>query len=155
MPGNTAHWLLQKRARLTAGAASYPAPQAGEIVVRARAVAINPVDRLMQTIGDLITPWLVYPFGLGCGVSGEVVAVGAGVTRFKVGDRVLGHAVGSDKARNSAAEGAFQTFVVLLAHMAAPLPDGLSFEAGAVHSPIPPAQDVRWVCSEASPVYSW
>jgi NADPH:quinone reductase-like Zn-dependent oxidoreductase len=86
----------------------------------------------MQTIGDLITPWLTYPFVLGCDVAGEVVEVGAGVTRLQVGDRVLGHAVGSDKARNRAAEGAFQTYVVLLAHMVSPIPDALSFEAACV-----------------------
>jgi NAD(P)-dependent dehydrogenase (short-subunit alcohol dehydrogenase family) len=101
-------------------------------VVRARAVAINPVDRLMLTIGDIIMPWIEYPFILGSDVAGDVVAVGPGVTRFSVGDRVLGHAVGSDKERNSAAEGAFQTHVVLLAHMASPIPDTLSFEAACV-----------------------
>ncbi|MEP9360063.1 alcohol dehydrogenase catalytic domain-containing protein [Sphingomonas sp. KR3-1] len=74
----------------------------------------------------------VYPFVLGSDVAGEVAEVGAGVTRFAVGDRVVGHAVGSDKARNCAAEGAFQSHVVLLAHMTAPPPDDLAFEAAAV-----------------------
>jgi len=101
-------------------------------VVHVRAVAINPVDRLMLTIGDIIMPWIKYPFVLGSDVAGEVAAVGDGVTRFQVGDRVLGHAVGSDKQRNSAAEGAFQTYVVLLAHMASPIPDALAFEAACV-----------------------
>jgi NADPH:quinone reductase-like Zn-dependent oxidoreductase len=132
MPENTALWLAAKRSPLTIGAAPYRTPRAGEIVVRARAVAINPVDRLMQTIGDIITPWIAYPFVLGCDVAGEVAEVGPGVTGFQIGDRVLGHAVGSDRARNSAAEGAFQTYVVLLAHMASPMPESLSFEAGAV-----------------------
>jgi NADPH:quinone reductase-like Zn-dependent oxidoreductase len=132
MPENTALWLAAKRSPLRVSPAPYSSPLAGQIVVRARAVAINPVDRLMQTIGDIITPWIKYPFVLGCDVAGEVVEVGRGVTRFRVGDRVLGHAVGSDKARNSAAEGAFQTYVVLLAHMAALIPDSLSYEAGSV-----------------------
>ncbi len=56
--------------------------------------------------------------------AGEVVEVGTAVTRFQVGDRVLGHAVGSDKQRNSAAEGAFQEYTVVLARMAAPIPGG-------------------------------
>ncbi len=132
MPNNTALWLPSKRAPLTIGPAPYHSPRAGEIVVRARAVAINPVDRLMPTIGDIIMPWIKHPFVLGSDVAGEVEAVGDGVTRFRVGDRVLGHAVGSDKARNSAAEGAFQTYVVLLAHMASPIPADLSFEAACV-----------------------
>jgi len=132
VPDNTALWLPSKRAALAIGAAPYRPPSTGEIVVRARAVAINPVDRLMLTIGDIIMPWIKYPFVLGSDVAGDVVAVGPGVTRFSVGDRVLGHAVGSDKQRNSAAEGAFQTYVVLLAHMASPIPDTLSFEAASV-----------------------
>ena len=97
----------------------------------------------MQTIGDIITPWIQYPFVLGCDVAGEVAAVGGGVTRFRVGDRVLGHAVGSDKQRNSAAEGAFQTYVVLLAHMASPLPETLSYEAGSV-LPLGPLDGGLW-----------
>jgi NADPH:quinone reductase-like Zn-dependent oxidoreductase len=132
VPDNTALWLPSKRAALKIGAAPHTPPQTGEIVVRARAVAINPVDRLMLTIGDIIMPWTNYPFVLGSDVAGEVAAVGPGVTRFRPGDRVLGHAVGSDKQRNSAAEGAFQTYVVLLAHMASPLPVDLSFEAACV-----------------------
>jgi len=132
VPENAALWLPSKRGALMIGAAPYSAPRAGEIVVRAHAVAINPVDRLMLTIGDIIMPWIEYPFVLGSDVAGEVAAVGDGVARFRVGDRVLGHAVGSDKQRNSAAEGAFQTYVVILAHMASPIPDTLSFEAACV-----------------------
>jgi threonine dehydrogenase-like Zn-dependent dehydrogenase len=61
-----------------------------------------------------------------------VVEVGAGVSRFRAGDRVVGYAAGSDKRRNRAAEGAFQEYVVLLAHMTTPLPDTISFEAACV-----------------------
>jgi NADPH:quinone reductase-like Zn-dependent oxidoreductase len=132
MPDDIALWLPAKRADLAIGPAPYTSPRSGEIVVRARAVAVNPMDRLMQTVGDLITPYITYPFVLGSDVAGDVVAVGAGVTRFTVGDRVLGHAVGSDKSRNRAAEGAFQTHVVLLAHMAAPIPAAMAYEAAAV-----------------------
>ncbi|MBB3695620.1 zinc-binding alcohol dehydrogenase family protein [Sphingomonas sp. BK580] len=132
MTENTALWLPAKRAAFVTGDAPYPMPEPGQIVVRARAVAVNPMDRLTQTMGDIITPYLHYPTVMGSDVAGEVVAVGRNVTRFQVGDRVLGHATGSDKARNSAAEGAFQTYVVILAHMAAPIPGDLSFEAASV-----------------------
>ena len=69
---------------------------------------------------------------LGSDVAGEVVEVGPEVSRFKPGDRVLGHAVGADKTRNTSAESAFQTYTVLLAHMASPIPDGMAFERAAV-----------------------
>lgn len=132
MPENKALWLNAKRAPLTVGPAPYTAPRADEIVVRVRAVAVNPMDRLQQTMGDIITPWTSYPFVVGSDVAGEVVEVGSGVTRLRVGDRVLGFAAGSDKQRNRAAEGGFQDYVVLLAHMAAPIPDAMPFEEAAV-----------------------
>jgi NADPH:quinone reductase-like Zn-dependent oxidoreductase len=80
----------------------------------------------------LFTPWTPYPFVVGSDVAGEVVEVGAGVTRFRLGDRVVGYAAGSDKSRNRAAEGAFQDYVVLLAHMASPIPKSMAFEDAAV-----------------------
>ena len=132
MPENKALWLNAKRAPFTVGPAPYTAPRADEIVVRARAVAVNPVDRLYQPLGDFITPWIAYPFVVGSDVAGEVVEVGDAVTRFSIGDRVVGLAAGSDKSRNRAAEGAFQDYVVLLAHMAAPIPDAMAFAKAAV-----------------------
>jgi NADPH:quinone reductase-like Zn-dependent oxidoreductase len=132
MSENTALWINAKRAPFTVGPAPYTSPGADEIVVRVRAVAVNPFDRAMQTMGDIITPWITYPFVVGSDLAGEVVEVGVGVTRFTVGDRVLAYAAGSDKRRNRAAEGAFQSYAVVLAYMAAPIPDTLSFEAAAV-----------------------
>ena len=132
MPDNQALWLNAKRAPLTVGPAPYTAPRADEIVVRVRAVAVNPFDRALQSLGDLFTPWVAYPFVVGTDVAGEVVEVGAGVARFRVGDRVVGFAAGTDKGRNRAAEGAFQTYVVLLAHMTAPIPDAMTFADAAV-----------------------
>ena len=132
MPENKALWLNAKRAPLTVGPAPYTAPRADEIVVRVRAVAVNPMDRLQQTMGDIFTPWTAYPFVVGSDVAGEVVEVGGAVSRFRIGDRVVGFAAGSDKLRNRAAEGAFQDYVVLLAHMAAPIPDAMPFEDAAV-----------------------
>ena len=58
--------------------------------------------------------------------------VGPGVTRLKVGDRVLGHAVGLDEKRNTSAEGAFQIYTVLLDYMTSPIPSTLPYESAAV-----------------------
>lgn len=132
MPENTALWLHAKRAPFTLGVAPYTAPRADEIVVRVRAVAVNPMDRLQQTMGDIFTPWIKYPFVAGSDMAGEIVEIGSAVTRFAVGDRVVGYAAGSDKQRNTAAEGAFQDYVVLLAHMASPIPNAMTFEEAAV-----------------------
>ncbi|HEY0777335.1 MAG TPA: zinc-binding alcohol dehydrogenase family protein [Gemmatirosa sp.] len=101
-------------------------------MVQNRAVAINPFDWIIQAAGTVVTPWIKYPSILGSDLAGEVVAVGPGVTRFAVGDRVLAHAVGADKTRSRAAEGAFQQYTVVLARMAAPIPSTLSYEEAAV-----------------------
>ena len=132
MADNTALWISSKRSPFMAGAAPFPEAHAHEVVIRTRAVAVNPFDRLIQTAGDIMTPFLSYPAVVGTDVAGEVIAVGAGVTRFQIGDRVVGFAAGTDKTRNRASEGAFQTHVVLLDHMTAALPDSLSFEEASV-----------------------
>ena len=129
---NEALWLPSKRGVFGAGPAPFTSPGEDQIVVRNRAVAVNPVDRLLPLMGDFIAPWLKYPFVPGSDVAGDVVAVGGAVTRFKVGDRVLGHAAALERSRNRAPEGAFQTFTVLLEHMAAPIPPSLAYADAAV-----------------------
>lgn len=100
----------------------------GEILIRNAAVAINPLDWLLQE--NALLPWLDYPAILGSDVAGEVVVVGPGVTRFKIGDRVLGQAVGTTV--NDPAQGAFQTHTVVPENMASPIPDTMAFTAAAV-----------------------
>lgn len=132
MPVNEAAWLTGKQAPLAVRGAPYTPPRPGEVVVRNRAVAVNPVDWFKQDLGGLLFPWIRYPFVLGEDLAGDVVEVGAGVTRLRVGDRVLAHAVGIDKQRNSAAEGAFQTYTVVLSHLCAPIPEAVAYENAAV-----------------------
>jgi NADPH:quinone reductase-like Zn-dependent oxidoreductase len=129
---NNALWLPAKCAAFIVESAPYTRPDGHEVVVRTHAVAVNLFDRHLQTIGGLACPWLKYPTIVGHDLAGEVVEVGDAVTRFQPGDRVLGLAGGVDKRRNRAAEGAFQTYIVLLDHMMAPLPDKLSYEQACV-----------------------
>jgi len=64
-----------------------PTPGSGEVLVRVKATAVN--------FRDIFTLKGQSPFPVKTGVipmsdaAGEVAAVGAGVTRFKVGDRVI------------------------------------------------------------------
>lgn len=69
---------------------------------------------------------------LGTDCAGEVVEVGSKVTQFKPGDRVLAHAIGMEKPRNTAAEGAFQEHTVVVQQLAAKIPDNMSYESAAV-----------------------
>jgi len=77
------------------GEVPVPVPRSGELLVRVRAVSLNAADlHLMRAdpfpvrlYAGLTKPkWLA----LGADVAGTVEAVGAGVTKFRAGDEVLG-----------------------------------------------------------------
>jgi NADPH:quinone reductase-like Zn-dependent oxidoreductase len=129
---NTALWLPRPGAAFEVGPAPYTPPAAHEVVVRVRAVAVNPIDAMPGVGYRVVLPWLKFPAVVGYDVAGEVVEVGTGVTRLQPGHRVIGCAAGLEKSRNRAAEGAFQHYVVLLEHMVCPIPNSLSFEQAAV-----------------------
>jgi NADPH2:quinone reductase len=67
-----------------------PAPTAkdGEVLVRVKAVAVNPLDLYIRS--GLAVMKLPLPFVIGCDLAGVVEAVGPSVSLFKVGDRVWG-----------------------------------------------------------------
>ena len=129
---NTALWLPKRGRRFEVSPAPYTPPGADQIVVRARALAVNPVDGLSGFLYRIVLPWLTFPAVVGSDVAGEVVQVGPGVTRLQPGDRVAGHALGVEKSQNRPAEGAFQQYVVLMQHMVAAIPESLSFEQASV-----------------------
>ncbi|WP_022899103.1 zinc-binding alcohol dehydrogenase family protein [Humibacter albus] len=131
-PTNRALWLFKPGRRFTVGAAPYTSPGPGEVVVRARAVAVNPVDNLPALGYRIALPWLTFPTVIGGDVAGDIAAVGPGVTRLRVGDRVLGMAAGTEKNRNRPAEGAFQHYVVLMQNLVSPIPDDMPYERAAV-----------------------
>jgi NADPH:quinone reductase-like Zn-dependent oxidoreductase len=91
---------------------------------------------MVQTpAGGLVYPHLKAPFTAGTDVSGEVVETGSLVTRFKVGDRVLGYAVGTagPPVKDAGShESAFQEYTVLREQLTAPIPDSLSYEDACV-----------------------
>ena len=133
MPSNTAAWLTAAKAHpLEIKSAPYTPPHENEIVIKNGAVAINPVDWMKQDDGGLLFSWIKFPFVLGTDCAGEVVDVGRAVTRFKAGDRVVGHANGIEQKFNNSAYSAFQNYTVLLDHMASPIPSTMSYESAAV-----------------------
>ena len=112
--------------------APYPTPTANSIVIKNHALAINPADWLIQEKGDMMYRWLKYPFVLGMDCAGEVVEVGEGVTRFRVGDRVLGFPRGADEKVNNSAEGGFQEYTLLQADLTSQIPAIISYEQASV-----------------------
>lgn len=99
-----------------------PEPSRGEVRVRVRATAVNRAD-LLQRMGAYPAPSDAPPDIPGLEIAGEVDAVGPGVERLAVGDRVFGLVGG----------GGYAEFVVSHERALAKIPDGMSFEeAGAV-----------------------
>jgi NADPH:quinone reductase-like Zn-dependent oxidoreductase len=130
-PPNTAAWLDTPYADVTVRESPFPVPGPTQLVVRARAVAINPLDAVIQSNGPMMYRWLDAPAVLGEDVAGEVIAVGAEVTRFAKGDRVVGYALGIEKGRDHVGEGGFQQHLLLSEALTAPIPAGSAFEDAA------------------------
>src|SRR5438309_11377675 len=67
-----------------------PSPISTEVLVRVVAAGVNPVDCKTRR-GEGVSRWVgPPPFVVGWDVAGVVEAMGYGVTRFLVGDRVFG-----------------------------------------------------------------
>lgn len=74
-----------------------PEPGYGQLLVRVRAAGLNGAD-MIQVRGGYPAPPGSPPDILGLELAGEVVATGAGVTRFGVGDRVMAVVGGGGQA---------------------------------------------------------
>jgi len=97
-----------------------PAPSRGEVRVRVHATAINRAD-LLQRMGAYPAPADSPPDIPGLEIAGEVDALGPGVERLAVGDRVFGLVGG----------GGYAEAVVSHERALAKIPDGMSFHDAA------------------------
>lgn len=97
-----------------------PRPEEGEILVRVGAAGLNRAD-LLQRMGRYPAPPGTPPDIPGLEFSGEVVALGAGVRAWSVGDRVMGLVGG----------GAYAELVTVDAGHAVRVPDAWSHETAA------------------------
>lgn len=130
---NSAAYLVRPdRSPLEVKDAPYPTPGPNEVVIRNRAVAINPVDAVKQVAGKRMFPWLEYPLIVGNDVAGEVLEVGPDVKRFQKGDRVVALALGIDKRGKRPQEGAFQEAVVVREMLTAKIPHNVTFAQACV-----------------------
>ncbi|MCJ1341139.1 hypothetical protein MMC09_006435 [Bachmanniomyces sp. S44760] len=125
---NRAAWLLKKHdATLCVDDAPYNKPEAEEVVIKTKAIAMNPADVAIQKVGIIID---TYPAILGCDIAGEVTEIGSGITDFKIGDRVIGQAQPFPGGIYKYA--AFQEYVVLKSPEIAKIPDQISWTDAAV-----------------------
>jgi putative PIG3 family NAD(P)H quinone oxidoreductase len=97
-----------------------PEPARGEVRVRVRATAVNRAD-LLQRMGSYPAPGDAPADIPGLEIAGEVDALGPGVERLTVGDRVFGLVGG----------GGYAEAIVSHERALAKIPDGMTFEDAA------------------------
>lgn len=97
-----------------------PEPSRGEVRVRVRATAVNRAD-LLQRMGAYPAPADSPPDIPGLEIAGEVDAIGPGVERLAIGDRVFGLVGG----------GGYAEAIVSHERALAKMPDGMSWEDAA------------------------
>jgi NADPH:quinone reductase len=115
-----------------------PAPGTGEALVRVRAAGLNGAD-MMQRRGLYPAP-LGAPADIpGLELAGEVVALGPGVNRFEVGDRVMGIVAGGGQAE----------LAVVHERILMPVPEALDWpEAGGFPEVFTTAHDAVFTQAE-------
>jgi NADPH2:quinone reductase len=74
--------------KIVFGTVAKPKPIGSEVLVKVKAVAVNPIDTYVRS--GMVKFDLPKPFIIGCDLAGVIEAVGPEVKRFKVGDRVWG-----------------------------------------------------------------
>jgi NADPH2:quinone reductase len=116
-------WLIvtgEDGRRLELRDAPDPSPRPGEVLVRVRAAGVNRADLARNPYHYAHADRAAPPIA-GLEMAGEVAAVGAGVSAFRVGDRVMAMASGS-----------YAELVRVPAQLAMPVPAPMSWEeAGA------------------------
>jgi NADPH:quinone reductase-like Zn-dependent oxidoreductase len=124
---------------IRAGTRPDPVPGASQVLVRIRAASLNYRDQAIAVgtyIGGPLTRDTI-PLSDG---AGDVVAVGAGVTKFKPGDRVVatfnqvppdGSPFGARQPLGAPLDGLLAELAVLYEDGVLPIPEGLSYEEAA------------------------
>jgi NADPH:quinone reductase-like Zn-dependent oxidoreductase len=124
---NEAAWQKNPNEDLTIESSDYIPPKAYEILVKNHAVSVNPADWILQ---EQPFEGMKCPMILGNDVAGEIVEVGAAVSDFKVGDRVIGQAFGCWEGIPS--RSGFQAFTLLDSHMATTIPANMPYQNAVV-----------------------
>ena len=101
-----------------------PVVEEGEVLVRVKAVGVNPVDTYIRSGKYPRIP--PYPYTPGSDAAGVIEAVGEGVSRFAVGDRVYTGGAAAGLLVGCCAEQ-----VVCREGQVFPLPDNVSYAQGA------------------------
>jgi NADPH:quinone reductase-like Zn-dependent oxidoreductase len=128
---NRAAWLMAKETPVfVVGSAPYTAPSANELVIKTRAVAINPADVIYLKSTMLLKD---YPAILGCDVAGEVVDVHPSLAdEYSVGDRVIAQGGAAYRKDGTYCYSSFQEYVVVRAISMTKIPQYVAYEDAVV-----------------------
>jgi NADPH:quinone reductase-like Zn-dependent oxidoreductase len=99
-----------------------PSPGADEILVSVEASSVNGHDTLVRTGGLRIVSGRRFPIGVGLDFAGAVVATGADVQGYRIGDRVWG----TVHPRRRHITGGAADYVVVSADRVGPAPAGIA-----------------------------
>jgi NADPH:quinone reductase len=112
--------------KLTLHTLPVPAVDVGEVLIHIEIAGVGIWDA-MEREGDLVYNEVHFPRVLGGECVGTIVAIGDGVERFAVGDRVYAQSFMNDKG------GSYAEYVAISEETIAPIPDGLdSLMAGGL-----------------------
>lgn len=146
--------VLDTELRLRVEERPVPAPEPGEVLIRVRSVGICGSDIHYFEHGRIADFVVESPLVLGHEASGEIVALGQGVTDLSIGDRVAmepGVPCGSCTQCRAGrynlcpdvhffatppVDGAFAEYVTLPRAFAHRVPDNVSFDAAALLEPL-------------------
>src|ERR1700761_5179343 len=117
--------LDEAKAPFRLASVARPKPAAGEVLVRIKASAVNPLDTKIRA-GAAAHARHPYPAILGIDLAGTVEAVGPDVTAFREGDEVYGMTGGVGGVQGSLAE-----FAAVDAALLAPKPATLTMREAA------------------------
>ncbi|ACU59421.1 NADP-dependent oxidoreductase [Chitinophaga pinensis] len=101
-----------------------PLPGAGEVLVKVKAIGLNPVDFKTRS-GKGYASFQTLPAILGWDIAGEVVSVGEGVSKFITGDRIFGMSNFPNPGN------AYAEYAVVQEDEFAIIPKDISFEVAA------------------------
>jgi len=104
--------------KLTLHTLPVPIVDTGSVLIRIEIAGVGIWDA-MEREGELVYNEVHFPRVLGGECAGTIVAIGDGVERFAVGDRVYAQSFMNDKG------GSYAEYVVVSEETVAPMPDGL------------------------------
>src|SRR6202795_4206084 len=126
----------------------YPMPQVaeGHVVIRVRASSFNYHD--IFTVRGMPGIKVPLPVVIGLDMAGEITEVGAGVARWKAGDRVLVNPLNKKKGlMGEMLDGGMAEYCLVAADQLVAMPAGVTFEQAARR----PATIPRKICVTCGP----